>query len=236
MKKTALLSIGLLAFIALLAIAFSPFNQISAARPSADFVKENDQTLSAQETAGTYNFDKNHSTIGFGVKHMGLANVYGRFTDYTGTINYDASDVTKSSVEFTAKAASIDTGVAPRDNHLRTADFFEVEKYPELSFKSTKIEKRGSGYVATGDFTLKGVTKQIQLPFTVNGVIKEQRGGGMRMGASIETTINRRDYGVNYGGNLPNGSQMVSDEVKINLQIEAVKPAPKPAAATPAAN
>lgn len=235
MKKTAFPSIGLLALIALFAVAFLPFNQISAARPSADFVTENDQTLTAQETAGTYNFDKNHTTIGFSVRHLGLSNIYGRFTDYTGTINYDAADVTKSSVEFTAKVASIDTGVTPRDNHLRTADFFEVEKYPEMSFKSTKIEKRGNGYVATGDFTLKGVTKQIQLPFTVNGVIKEQR-GGTRMGAAIETMINRKDYGVNYDSKLPNGTPAVSDDVKINLQIEAVKPAPKPAASPSASN
>jgi polyisoprenoid-binding protein YceI len=111
--------------------------------------------------SGAYSFDKAHSSIGFRVKHMGLVDVPGFFRDFTGTINYDSKDVTKSSVEFTAKATSIDTGVVPRDNHLRSKDFFEVEKFPELSFKSTKIEKNGKNLVMTGDLTMKGVTKSI---------------------------------------------------------------------------
>ena len=93
--------------------------------------------------AGAYGFDKAHTTIGFRVKHMGLVEIPGFFRDFTGTINYDPKDVTKSTVEFTAKVTSVDTGVAPRDTHLRTADFFEVEKYPDMTFKSTKIEKKG---------------------------------------------------------------------------------------------
>jgi polyisoprenoid-binding protein YceI len=232
MKKPALLSFSFLTIIALTAFAFFPTYQSAANQPSINWSLENQETkLSPQETTGAYNFDRAHSNIGFRVKHMGLAEVPGYFTDYTGTINYDAADATKSSVEFTAKATSINTGVEGRDKHLRTADFFEVEKYPDVSFKSTKIEKRGNGYVATGDFTMKGVTKQIQLPVTFNGMLKDQR-GNIKMGFSIETTINRRDYGINYGSNLPNGVPMLSDEVKINLQIEAAKAAPKPATET----
>src|SRR5688500_16089268 len=103
--------------------------------------------------SGTYNFDKAHSFIGFKVKHMGLIEVPGFFRDFTGTVNYDAKDPLRSTVEFTAKATSIDTGVGGRDTHLRSPDFFEVEKFPEITFKSTKVEKRGAGWMVTGDLT-----------------------------------------------------------------------------------
>lgn len=171
------------------------------------------------ESSGTYNFDKAHSTIGFRVKHYGLVDVPGYFRDFTGTINYDAKDVKKSSVTFSAKMTSVDTGVAPRDEHLRRADFFEVEKFPEMTFKSTKIEKKGKDLMVTGDFTMKGVTKQISFPFTVVGFIKDSR-GGTKMGVTAETTVNRRDFGVNYGNNLPNGVPMIADNIAVVLQLE----------------
>ena len=183
--------------------------------------------------SGTYNFDKAHSFIGFKVKHMGLIEVPGYFRDFTGTVNYDAANPAKSTVEFTAKATSVDTGVAGRDNHLRTADFFEVEKYPEITFKSTKVEKSGTGWTVTGDFTMKGVTKSITFPFTIPGFIPADQRSGGKMGVIAETVINRRDYGVNYGGKLPNGTAQLSDDVKVVLQIEANRPRPTPAA-TPA--
>ena len=190
------------------------------------FAVENRQDTGA---SGAYNFDKNHSSIGFRVKHMGLVDVPGYFRDFTGTINYDAKDVTKSSVEFNAKMTSVDTGVANRDNHLRTADFFEVEKYPDMTFKSTKVEKSGNQWLITGNLTMKGVTKQISFPFNVAGFIPGER--GTRMGAVAETTINRKDFGVNYGNKLPNGTPQLSDDVKVILNIEAVMPpAPKASA------
>ncbi|MCC7306110.1 MAG: YceI family protein [Acidobacteria bacterium] len=169
--------------------------------------------------SGAYNFDKAHSFIGFKVKHMGLIEVPGFFRDFTGTVNYDAKDVTKSSVEFTAKTTSVDTGVAPRDRHLRTADFFDVEKFPDLTFKSTKVEKKGKNLMVTGDFTLRGVTKSISFPVQIAGFLGSER--GTRMGVTGETSINRRDFGVNYGKDLPNGTAELSDDVKITLQIEA---------------
>ena len=176
--------------------------------------------------SGAYSFDKAHSSIGFRVKHMGLVDVPGYFRDFTGTVNYDAKDVTKSTVEFMAKMTSVDTGVAPRDNHLRTKDFFEVETYPEMTFKSTKIEKKGKGLMITGDFTMKGVTKSISFPFNVVGFLKDAKSGATRMGATAETVINRRDFGVNYGTNLPNGTPMLSDNITVVLNIEANMPAP----------
>ncbi len=169
--------------------------------------------------SGAYKFDKAHSFIGFKVKHMGLIEVPGFFRDFTGTVNYDSKDVSKSSVEFTAKTTSVDTGVAPRDRHLRTADFFDVENFPELSFKSTKVEKKGKNLIVTGDFSLRGVTKSISFPVQMVGFVDNER--ATRMGVTGETTINRRDFGVNYGKNLPNGTAELSDEVKITLQIEA---------------
>jgi polyisoprenoid-binding protein YceI len=178
--------------------------------------------------SGAYNFDRAHSSIGFRVKHIGLVDVPGYFRDFTGKINYDASDVAKSSVEFSAKMTSVDTGVAGRDNHLRSKDFFEVETFPEMTFKSTKITKKGKGWMMTGDLTMKGVTKSITFPFNVVGFVKDERSGGTKMGAVAETSINRREFNVNYGGNMPNGVPVLSDNITVVLNIEANLPALKP--------
>lgn len=182
--------------------------------------------------SGTYNFDRNHTFIGFRVRHMGLIDVPGYFRDFTGSIKYDAADAAKSSVEFTAKMTSVDTGVQGRDNHLRTADFFEVEKFPEMTFKSTKVEKKGDGWMVTGDLTMKGITRSLTFPFNVTGFLPGNQRSGPRMGVTAETRINRRDFGVNYGTTPPGGVAAVSDDVKVWLQIEAIKPReePKPAA------
>jgi polyisoprenoid-binding protein YceI len=177
---------------------------------------------------GDYKIDPAHSIIGFAIRHLEINWVEGRFKDFTGTIHYNDADVTKSSVEFTAKVESIDTGVEPRNKHLRTADFFEVEKYPEMTFKSTSVERKGKSYVLHGDFTLKGVTKQVALPFTITGAIKDAQ-GNTRFGINAQTKINRRDYGITYGNAMENGGLDVGNEVTINLQLEAMKPAPKPA-------
>ena len=186
--------------------------------------------------SGTYNLDKNHSVIAFKVKHNGLIEIPGFFRDITGAIIYDAKDPSKSSVTFTAKTTSIDTGVPNRDNHLRTADFFEVEKYPDVTFKSTKVEKKGNAWAVTGDFTMKGVTKSLTFPFNLTGFLPGGQRSGPRMGITAATTINRRDFGVNWGNNIPGTSTpVVADNVDIMLQIEAVQPRATPAATpTPA--
>lgn len=173
--------------------------------------------------AGAYDFDKAHSFIGFKVRHMGLIEVPGFFREFTGVVNFDARDMAKSTVEFTAKAASVDTGVVGRDNHLRNKDFFEVEKYPDITFRSTKVEKRGKAGMLTGDFTMKGVTKSVTFPFEIVGWLPPGERSGGKMGIAAETTINRKDFGVNYDTKLPSGISSVSDEVKIVLQIEAGK-------------
>ncbi|HEX8291313.1 MAG TPA: YceI family protein [Pyrinomonadaceae bacterium] len=179
--------------------------------------------------AGDFKIDPAHSVVGFAVRHYEINWIEGRFKDFEGTIRYDDKDVTKSSVEFTAKVESIDTGVAPRDKHLRTADFFEVEKYPTMTFKSTHVERKGkAGFVLHGDLTLKGVTKPVELPFKVTGAVQDGR-GNTRFGVEAETKINRRDFGINYGNAFAGGGLDVGNEVSIKLQLEAVKAAPKPA-------
>ena len=225
--------VSLLAAVAL--IAFAALSQSSTRAVSLSFA---DRFSASAKTgdSGKYDFDKAHSFIGFKVRHMGLIEVPGFFRDFTGTVNFDAKDIAKSTVEFTAKATSIDTGVAGRDKHLRSADFFEVEKYPDVTFRSTKVEKKGKQWMLTGDFTMKGVTKSITFPFEIAGWLPADERSGGKMGIAAETTINRRDFGVNYGSNLPSGVAAISDQVKIVLQIEAGKKKEAPAAAAAPAN
>jgi polyisoprenoid-binding protein YceI len=178
---------------------------------------------------GDYQIDPAHSRIGFAVRHLEINWVEGRFKDFKGTVHYDDKDVTKSTVEFTAKVASVDTEVEARDKHLRTADFFDAEKYPEMTFKSTRVERKGKdGYVLHGDLTLKGVTKPVALPFTVTGAVKDPW-GNTRFGVEAHTKINRRDFGVNYGSAFAGGGLDVGNEITINLMLEAMQPAPKAA-------
>ena len=177
--------------------------------------------------AGTYNIDPAHSIIGFAVRHLEINWVEGRFKDFKGTVNFDDKDITKSSVEFNAKIASIDTGVEGRNKHLRTADFFDAEKYPDMKFVSTKVEKKGKNrYILHGDLTIKDVTKSISFPFTITGAVNA--GGGTRFGINAETVINRRDFNVNYGHALAEGGFDVGNDITVKLQLEALKPTPKP--------
>jgi polyisoprenoid-binding protein YceI len=179
--------------------------------------------------AGDYKIDPAHSTIAFLVRHYEINWVEGRFKDFDGTIHFDDADITKSSADFTAKIESIDTGVAARDQHLRKDDFFDAAKYPQMTFKSTRVERKGkNGYVLHGDFTLRGVTKPVAIPFTIAGAIKDSR-GNTRFGIEAHTKINRRDYGMNYGSTLPGGGFDIGNEVTINLYLEALKPTPKTA-------
>jgi polyisoprenoid-binding protein YceI len=171
--------------------------------------------------ADKYTIDPVHCHIGFSVKHLVINNIRGRFNDYTGAIVYDEQDVTKSSVEITIKAASINTDFKFRDDHLRAPDFFDVAKYPEITFKSTRIEKRGAAYAAVGIFTLHGVAKEIVLPFKVNG--KSNFQGETHLGAEATIVIDRRDFGMTWNATLESGGLVVGNDVTIELNIEAVK-------------
>lgn len=232
MRTPKLIFLTLFAAVALTAALYIPAadaqNQATAPPRGGDSPK----VTYAPITSGAYKIDSAHSSINFAVRHMMINDVRGRFTDFAGTINYDDKDATKSSVEFTAKVASINTDVARRDEHLRNADFFEVAKYPELTFKSRRVERRGDAYVAIGDFTMRGVTKEIAIPFKLAGAIKNPR--GTRIGVEAQTTIDRRDYGITWGQALEGGGLAVSNDVRIELLLEATKQEPAPA--TPATN
>lgn len=218
-----------LVFLSIAVFAAVKFTAYADAGVSPSFPA--DEKAAKMAETGTYSFDKAHSFIGFKVRHMGLIEVPGFFRDFTGTVNYDAADLSKSSVTFTAKMTSVDTGVGGRDNHLRTADFFEVEKFPEMAFKSTSVAKKGKGWIVTGDLTMKGVTRSVAIPFDISGWLPAGERNAAKMGITGETTINRRDFGVNYGTNLPSGLPVIGDEVKVVLQIEAGKAKPPAAPA-----
>jgi polyisoprenoid-binding protein YceI len=176
---------------------------------------------------GDYRIDPAHSMIGFSIRHYEINWVEGRFKDFEGVIRFDDSDITKSSVEFKAKIASIDTGVVARDNHLRTPDFFDAAKYPEMTFKSVRVERKGKdGYILHGDFTLREVTKRLAIPFAIAGAVKDPR-GNIRFGIEAHTKIDRRDFGVGQGKAMEGGGLDIGNEVTINLLLEAMKITPK---------
>jgi polyisoprenoid-binding protein YceI len=172
--------------------------------------------------ADTFTIDASHSNIGFSVRHLVISNVKGTFTDFAGTIVYDSSDVTKSSVNVTIKVASINTAVEARDTHLKSPDFFDAAKYPEITFQSTKVEKADNGLVAYGKFTMHGVTKDIAIPFAILGTTKDPQ-GNFRLGAEGGLTINRFDYGLAWSMLTETGGLIVGNEIKIDLNVEAVK-------------
>ena len=172
--------------------------------------------------ADKFVIDKNHSSIGFSVKHLMVSTVKGHFGDFTGEIMLDATDMTKSSVTVTIQTASISTGVEGRDNHLKSLDFFDVAKNPAITFTSSRVEKKGDGYVAYGMFMMSGVSKEIALPFSLTGPLARQ--GGKILGADASLTINRQDYGVKWSRAMDGGGFVVSDEVKIELNVEAGTP------------
>ena len=166
----------------------------------------------------TYAIDPVHTSVQFSVKHMVISKVHGIFRDVSGTINYDPKDPTKGSVEVRIKAASINTGSDNRDNHLRGPDFLDVEKFPELTFKSTQIEKSEDGYIARGPLTIHGVSKDVAIPFTIGGTIKDAK-GYTRLGAEASITINRKDFGLIWNRAVE-GGMLVGDDVKIDLGVE----------------
>ncbi|HDL17922.1 MAG TPA: polyisoprenoid-binding protein [Bacteroidetes bacterium] len=169
-----------------------------------------------------YMIDKAHTRVGFAVKHMVLSTVRGDFKEYSGKIYFDENDVTKSTVEGTIQVASINTGDEKRDKHLLSPDFFDVKKYPEITFKSKKIQKQSKNYVMIADLTMHGVTKEVQVPFKVLGIINDPM-GNKRIGIEAKFKINRKDYGVSWSKTMDNGGLVVSDDVTIELAFEGVK-------------
>ena len=181
--------------------------------------------LPVQAATGTWNVDPNHSAAQFAVRHLGLSTVRGAFTKVTGTAILDDSDISKSSVEVTIDANSIDTRVPNRDNDLRSDHFFDVAKYPTITFKSKKVEQVSPGKLkVTGDLTIHGTTKGVVLDVDGPTAPVKDPWGNQRIAASGTTKINRQDYGVKWNATMDNGGVVVGDDVQITLDVELVQP------------
>ena len=173
-------------------------------------------------TKTTWKLDPAHTLVEFSAKHLMITTVKGRITDVEGPIVSDERDLRNSSVEATLKAATIDTRTEQRDQHLRSADFLNAEQFPEIKFKSTKIEGDKDSFKLTGDLTIRGVTRPIVLDVQFEGRTKDPWGGD-RVGFSANGKIDRREFGLTWNQALETGGVVVGNDVKINLEIEAVK-------------
>jgi polyisoprenoid-binding protein YceI len=180
--------------------------------------------LGAGVQADTWKLDPAHTTVGFSVKHMVIATVHGSFTDFEGSVEWDGKDFAAASIAVTIQSKSITTNQERRDGHLRSGDFFAVDSFPTLTFKSTKIVKgEGDKFQITGDLTMRGKTRPVTLNGSFGGMVTDQR-GNVHAGFSAEGTINRQNFGVSWSSTLDNGGLVVSNDVKILLEIELVKP------------
>ncbi len=166
--------------------------------------------------ANEFTIDPGHSSANFAVKHLMISTVHGRFSDVSGTIIYDDKDPSKSSVLVVIKTAGVNTDNQSRDKHLRSADFFETDKYPEMRFQSTRVEAVGDLLQVTGNLTMKGVTHQIMLPITL---ARAEVKGKTRLGIEAGTTLNRFDYNISYDST----GASVGKDIKIDINVEAVK-------------
>src|SRR5882724_6187885 len=190
----------------------------------------------APSQASVWDVDSSHSSTEFSVRHMMVSTVKGRFDKVAGTVNLDDKTPTKSTIELTIDASTIDTHEPKRDGHLKSPDFFDVAKYPTITFKSTKIEKSGKGkFKVTGDLTMHGVTKPVTLMVEGPSPAVKNPFGGMSSGASASGKINRKDWGLTWNKPLESaGGVLVGDEVTLDVNLELLKKAEAPAAAAPA--
>jgi polyisoprenoid-binding protein YceI len=171
--------------------------------------------------AATWNIDPVHSEVGFSVRHMMVSKVRGRFTNFSGQL-VTGADPLQSSVTAEIDLTSINTGQEQRDQHIQSADFFEVETYPTMTYKSTGIRVEDGEYILDGDLTLKGVTKNVPLRLELQG-FGEDAYGGYRAGFTATGELNRRDFNVNFSAPMQNGGVVVADKIQLHLEIEAVK-------------
>ena len=171
----------------------------------------------------TYQIDPSHSNASFSIKHMMIAKVHGGFEKISGKVVYDPADISKSSIEIAIEAASINTREPQRDTHLKSPDFFDVEKYPTITFKSTRVEGSAGDLRVIGDLTIHGVTKLVTL--TVEGPSEEMKDpwGNLKIGASGSTKIKRKDFGLTWNAALEAGGFMVGDDVSITFDVQLVK-------------
>jgi polyisoprenoid-binding protein YceI len=179
-------------------------------------------TTVIEDIAGDYTLDASHSRLGFSARHAMVTTVRGAFKDFVGTAHVDTANPAASKVELTIKADSIDTGVVDRDGHLRGADFFEVETYPEITFVSTEVSRDGEDWTITGDLTIKGITKPITVEFESTGSARDPF-GNLRIGFEGHTTLSRKDWGLTWNAALETGGFLVSDKIKLEFDISAIQ-------------
>ena len=173
--------------------------------------------------ADTYVIDPSHTSVGFTVRHLMIYKVQGKFNEYTGTLIYDENDITKSSMHGTIQATSLDTGDEKRDRDLRGAQFLDVERFPNITFASTRVERKDGSYVLIGDLTMHGITKEVAIPFTITGRVAHR--GQTLLGFEAKLQIIRQDFGITYDKLMDNGGLVVGNTVDIELFGRAIKKA-----------
>jgi len=217
----------------LLACALLVAPAAPAARAQGAAVTSTPAAAAAPAPSGprTFAIDRNHSSIGFTIRHL-VSNTRGRFKDFAGTITYDPANPEAASVEVTVQAASIDTDTPSRDDDLRSENFFDVAKFPTLTFKSVSVQKKSPNELTlTGDLTMHGVTKRVTVPVELLGIMPFR--GGEKAGFATTFVVNRKDYDITWNRALDTGGALLGDDVTVSIQLETGWAPPKPAA-TPA--
>ena len=180
-------------------------------------------TAAVEDITGDYTIDQTHTRLGFSARHAMVTTVRGQFTDFTGTAHIDTANPAASKVALTIQTASIDTGVADRDGHLKSADFFDADNNKEITFVSTKVEREdASTWLITGDLTMKGVSKPVTIEFESTGSARDPF-GNLRVGFEGATTINRKDWGLSWNAALETGGVLVSEKIKLEFDVSAIR-------------
>ncbi|RYB93939.1 polyisoprenoid-binding protein [Nocardioides oleivorans] len=181
-------------------------------------------TTAIDDISGDYALDVTHSRLGFVARHAMVTKVRGQFTAFSGTAKIDEATPSSSKVDLSIDVASIDSGTADRDGHLKSADFFDAETYPAITFSSTEVSRSGSDWTITGDLTIKDVTKPVTIEFEQTGSAVDPF-GNTRVGFEGETTINRKDWGLTWNAALETGGVLVSEKIKLEFDVSAIKSA-----------
>ncbi len=179
-------------------------------------------TAAVEDISGDYTIDPTHTRIGFSTRHAMVTTVRGQFSDFAGTAHVDAANPENSRVELVIQTGSIDTGVADRDAHLRSADFFDADQNKEITFVSTKVERGGDDWVITGDLSIKGVTKPVTVAFEPTGSARDPF-GNLRIGFEGGSAINRKDWGLTWNAALETGGVLVSEKIKLEFDVSAIR-------------
>ncbi|MCW2764964.1 MAG: YceI family protein [Nocardioides sp.] len=181
-------------------------------------------TNAVEDISGDYTIDAAHSRIGFSARHAMVTTVRGQFTEFAGTAHIDAVDPSKSSVTVTIRTASVDTGVADRNAHLKSADFFDAETNPEITFVSTEVSRDGDDWTIVGNLTINGITKPVTVEFESTGSARDPY-NNLRVGFEGGTTINRKDWGLTWNAALETGGVLVSEKIKLEFDVSAIQSA-----------